>query len=68
MAIPAAAATASVTPPVAEPAASALEPPAGAPESLLRLTLAQNAHLSGQTLANLGAGRATFLPAETAAR
>jgi serine/threonine-protein kinase len=31
MAIPAAAAPASVTPPVAEPAASALEPPAGAP-------------------------------------
>jgi cytochrome b pre-mRNA-processing protein 3 len=44
------------------------EPPAGAPDSLLRLTVAQDAHLSTQTLATLSAGRATFLPAETAAQ
>jgi hypothetical protein len=43
-------------------------PPAGAAEALTRLALTQRAHLAGQDLAALEAGRATFLPADEAVR
>jgi cytochrome b pre-mRNA-processing protein 3 len=43
-------------------------PPAGAADRLARLAGAQAAHLAGQTLAALAAGRAGFLPAAEALR
>jgi cytochrome b pre-mRNA-processing protein 3 len=42
--------------------------PGGAAAALTRIVLAQTAHLAGQSLSDLAAGRVHFLPAEAAGR